>query len=94
MTQVAFGRAVTGFREQRDGIAVRIAGGTGGQDTVHAGLLVSTNGVASAVRGQLLPHARPADLRWAIYGRTAIDRYASPRIPAGMLTGFSRVLQP
>lgn len=81
--RVAFGRSVTGFHELSDGVAVDVAGGS-----VEAGLLVGADGVTSAVRGQILPGTRPAELRWAIYGRTAIDR----SIPGGVRTGFSRVL--
>lgn len=89
--QVAFGSPVTGFRELNDGVAVDVAGDLG---AVAAGLLVGADGVTSAVRGQVLPGMRPAELRWAIYGRTAIDRDIGRSVPGGVLAGFSRVLSP
>lgn len=83
---VHFGRAVTGYEIVGAG-RVRVSFAGGGFD--EGDLLVGTDGVGSAVRRQLLPHAVVDDLGVrCIYGRMALNR-AEP--PAGLRYGFNWV---
>ncbi|GIE89005.1 FAD-dependent oxidoreductase [Actinoplanes regularis] len=83
---VTFGRTVTGYRITGAG-RVRVEFADGGGD--EGDLLVGADGVGSAVRRKLIPHAAPRDLGLrCVYGRMPIDATTEPLIPADFSRGF------
>ena len=86
---VVFGRAVTGFDADRDGVRVHFADGR----EAEADVLVGADGVNSAVRRQHLPAASPADTGGrCIYGKTPLLPAAIERLPAALEGGFTAVI--
>jgi 2-polyprenyl-6-methoxyphenol hydroxylase-like FAD-dependent oxidoreductase len=83
---VRFGRTVTGYRITGSG-RVRVEFADGGSD--EGDLLIGADGVGSAVRRQLLPHAtvRDVELR-CIYGRMPIDAGTESLVPEDFHRGF------
>ncbi|MFJ4650763.1 FAD-dependent oxidoreductase [Nocardia sp. NPDC088792] len=83
---VRFGRSVAGYTITESG-RVRVEFAEGGTD--EGDILVGADGVGSAVRKQLLPHAEPRDLGLrCIYGRMPITEVTEPLIPADFDRGF------
>jgi 2-polyprenyl-6-methoxyphenol hydroxylase-like FAD-dependent oxidoreductase len=83
---VEFGRAVTGYRTTATG-GVRVDFADGGSE--HGDLLIGADGVRSAIRAQLLPHAAPRDLGLrCVYGRMDITPATEPLVPRGFDRGF------
>ncbi|GAA3341607.1 FAD-dependent monooxygenase [Amorphoplanes nipponensis] len=83
---VHFGRTVTGYRVTSAG-RVRVEFAEGGSD--EGDLLVGADGVGSAVRRQLLPHAVVRDLGLrCLYGRMPLDATTGPEVPADFDRGF------
>ena len=86
---VHFGRTVAGFEVLPSG-SVRVEFAEGGSD--EGDLLVGADGVGSAVRRQLLPHASVRDLGVrCLYGRMALTAATDPLLPADFDRGFSWV---
>jgi 2-polyprenyl-6-methoxyphenol hydroxylase-like FAD-dependent oxidoreductase len=85
---VHFDRAVTEFHDLgRRGVAVTFADG----GTAHGAVLIGADGVHSAVRRQLMPHAQAADsgVR-AVLGRTVLTERLAELVPgAGTLVKSS-----
>jgi 2-polyprenyl-6-methoxyphenol hydroxylase-like FAD-dependent oxidoreductase len=83
-----FGRDFTGYDVSNGQVCLRFADGT----TEHADVLVGADGVASRVRGQLLPAAVVPDTGVrVIYGRTLLDADTRPLLPPAVRTGFLAV---
>ena len=86
---VHFGRTLSGYRVTDSG-RVRVQFAEGGSD--EGDLLVGADGVGSAVRRRLLPHATVNDLGIrCIYGRMAITEATGALIPEAISRGFSWV---
>ena len=86
---VVFGRTLTGYRITDSG-RVRVEFAEGGFD--EGDLLVGADGVGSAVRRQLLPHATLKELGIrCLYGRMTIDETTEALIPEAISRGFSWV---
>jgi 2-polyprenyl-6-methoxyphenol hydroxylase-like FAD-dependent oxidoreductase len=84
---VHFGRSVAGYEVLPSG-RVRVDFAEGGSD--EGDLLVGADGVGSAVRRQLLPHATVRDLGVrCLYGRMALTADTDPLVPADFDRGFS-----
>jgi 2-polyprenyl-6-methoxyphenol hydroxylase-like FAD-dependent oxidoreductase len=84
-----FGRTLAGYQITDSG-RVRLQFAEGGTD--EGDLLVGADGVGSAVRRQLLPHATVKDLGVrCIYGRMTITQTANALIPDAFNRGFSWV---
>ncbi|MBF9127935.1 FAD-dependent monooxygenase [Plantactinospora sp. S1510] len=83
---VRFGRTVASYQVTGSG-RVRVEFVEGGSD--EGDLLVGADGVGSAVRGQLLPHAavRDVGLR-CVYGRMTITETTDTLIPEDFNRGF------
>ncbi|MEY9872739.1 2-polyprenyl-6-methoxyphenol hydroxylase-like FAD-dependent oxidoreductase [Streptacidiphilus sp. MAP12-33] len=87
--RIHHGRAVTGYAVDGQGVQVRFADG----DTARADLLVGADGVHSAVRRQLLPHAVVDDTGGrALYGRTPLTERTRALLPPALLHGFTAVV--
>ena len=83
---VRFGRTVAGYQITGSG-RVRVEFAEGGSD--EGDLLVGADGVGSAVRRQLLPHATARDVGLrCIYGRMTIDETTAALIPEDFNRGF------
>jgi 2-polyprenyl-6-methoxyphenol hydroxylase-like FAD-dependent oxidoreductase len=86
---VRFGRTVAGFEVLASG-RVRVDFAEGGSD--EGDLLVGADGVGSAVRRQLLPHATVRDLGVrCLYGRMSLTEATDPLVPPDFDRGFSWV---
>jgi 2-polyprenyl-6-methoxyphenol hydroxylase-like FAD-dependent oxidoreductase len=86
---VHFGRTVTGYQVLASG-RVRVDFAEGGTD--EGDLLVGADGVGSAVRRLLLPHARVRDLGVrCLYGRMELTAATDPLVPKDFDRGFSWV---
>src|SRR5918998_2160284 len=86
---VHFGRTVVGFEVLPSG-RVRVDFAECGSD--EGDLLVGADGVGSAVRRQLLPHAGVRDLGVrCLYGRMPLTPATDPLVPADFDRGFSWV---
>jgi len=86
---VHFGRTVVGYEVLASG-RVRVDFAEGGSD--EGDLLVGADGVGSAVRRQLLPHATVRDLGVrCLYGRMPLTETTDPLVPAEFDRGFSWV---
>jgi 2-polyprenyl-6-methoxyphenol hydroxylase-like FAD-dependent oxidoreductase len=86
---VRFGRSVAGYEVLASG-RVRVDLADGGSD--EGDLLVGADGVGSAVRRQLLPHATVRDLGVrCLYGRMPLTPATDPLLPADFDRGFSWV---
>jgi 2-polyprenyl-6-methoxyphenol hydroxylase-like FAD-dependent oxidoreductase len=86
---VRFGRSVAGFDVLPSG-RVRVDLAEGGSD--EGDLLVGADGVGSAVRRRLLPHATVRDLGVrCLYGRMPLTEATDPLVPAEFDRGFSWV---
>ncbi|MFI6521309.1 FAD-dependent oxidoreductase [Spirillospora sp. NPDC050679] len=84
---VRFGRTVTGFQATGAG-RVRVEFAEGGGD--EGDLLVGADGVGSAVRRRLLPHAAVRDIGLrCLYGRLTIDARTEALVPEAVSRGFS-----
>ncbi|MEV0390122.1 FAD-dependent monooxygenase [Nonomuraea sp. NPDC050643] len=84
---VHFGRTVTGYRITDAG-RVRVAFADGGHD--EGDVLVGADGVGSAVRRGLLPHATVRDLGLrCVYGRMALTESTEALVPEVLRRGFS-----
>ncbi|GAA4403851.1 FAD-dependent oxidoreductase [Tsukamurella soli] len=85
---VRFGSTVTGFEVAGDRVHVQTTTGS-----TTADLLVGADGVGSAVRRTLLPHAVVDDLGLrCIYGRMPLTRATVVLVPPVVLRGFSWVV--
>jgi 2-polyprenyl-6-methoxyphenol hydroxylase-like FAD-dependent oxidoreductase len=83
---VGFGRTVAGYQITGQG-RVRVDFVEGGSD--EGDLLIGADGVGSAVRRQLLPHATTRDIGLrCIYGRMTIDETTDTLIPEDFNRGF------
>jgi 2-polyprenyl-6-methoxyphenol hydroxylase-like FAD-dependent oxidoreductase len=83
---VRFGRTLSGYQITGSG-RVRVQFVEGGGD--EGDLLIGADGVGSAVRGQLLPHASPRDVGLrCIYGRMTINQTTDTLIPEDFNRGF------
>ncbi|MFI5776622.1 FAD-dependent oxidoreductase [Nocardia sp. NPDC051570] len=83
---VHFGRTVADYRITESG-RVRVEFAEGGTD--EGDLLVGADGVGSAVRRRLLPHAEIADLGIrCLYGRMTITEATAALIPDDFYRGF------
>jgi 2-polyprenyl-6-methoxyphenol hydroxylase-like FAD-dependent oxidoreductase len=83
---VRFGRTVAGYQIAGTG-RVRVDFLEGDSD--EGDLLIGADGVGSAIRRQLLPHATTRDIGLrCIYGRMTIDDTTDPLIPADFDRGF------
>jgi 2-polyprenyl-6-methoxyphenol hydroxylase-like FAD-dependent oxidoreductase len=86
---VHFGRTATGYEVLGSG-RVRMHFAEGGSD--EGDLLVGADGIGSAVRRQLLPHATVRDLGVrCLYGRMALGADTDPLVPTDFDRGFSWV---
>jgi 2-polyprenyl-6-methoxyphenol hydroxylase-like FAD-dependent oxidoreductase len=86
---VRFGRKLAGYRVTDSG-RVRVEFAEGGSD--EGDLLVGADGVGSAVRRQMLPHATVQDLGVrCIYGRMTLTDATDALVPEGFDRGFSWV---
>jgi 2-polyprenyl-6-methoxyphenol hydroxylase-like FAD-dependent oxidoreductase len=86
---VHFGRKLAGYRITDTG-RVRVEFAEGGSD--EGDLLVGADGVGSAVRRQLLPHATVRDLGVrCLYGRMPLTDATDPLVPDDFNRGFSWV---
>jgi 2-polyprenyl-6-methoxyphenol hydroxylase-like FAD-dependent oxidoreductase len=86
---VHFGRTLAGYRITGSG-RVRVEFAEGGSD--EGDLLVGADGVGSAVRRQLLPHATVKDLGVrCIYGRMTLTETTDALVPEDFNRGFSWV---
>lgn len=86
---VHFGRTVAGYRVTGSG-RVRVEFAEGGTD--EGDLLVGADGVGSAVRRQLLPHATVKDLGFpCVYGRLTLTAATEALVPGAISRGFSWV---
>jgi 2-polyprenyl-6-methoxyphenol hydroxylase-like FAD-dependent oxidoreductase len=86
---VHFGRTVSGYEVLGSG-RVRVGFAEGGSD--EGDLVVGADGVGSAVRRQLLPHATLRDLGVrCLYGRMELTAATDPLVPKDFDRGFSWV---
>jgi 2-polyprenyl-6-methoxyphenol hydroxylase-like FAD-dependent oxidoreductase len=86
---IHFGRTVSGYEVLESG-RVRVRFAEGGSD--EGDLVVGADGVGSAVRRQLLPHATVRDLGVrCLYGRMPLTPATDPLVPAAFDRGFSWV---
>jgi 2-polyprenyl-6-methoxyphenol hydroxylase-like FAD-dependent oxidoreductase len=87
--RVHFGRTLTGYRITGSG-RVRVEFAEGGSD--EGDLLVGADGIGSAVRRHLLPHATVDDLGVrCIYGRMSLTEATDALLPKDFDRGFSWV---
>jgi 2-polyprenyl-6-methoxyphenol hydroxylase-like FAD-dependent oxidoreductase len=86
---VQFGRTLGGYRVTESG-RVRVEFAEGGTD--EGDLLVGADGVGSAVRRRLLPHASVKDLGIrCVYGRMALTEATEAFLPEVIRRGFNWV---
>ncbi|WP_283136340.1 FAD-dependent oxidoreductase [Rhizohabitans arisaemae] len=85
---VLFGKRLVGYRHEEGGVRARFADGT----SYLGDLLVGADGIGSAVRRQLLPHAELADvgIRW-IGGKSPISKEITSALPEGLSRAFAAV---
>ncbi|MEU1732393.1 NAD(P)/FAD-dependent oxidoreductase [Streptosporangium sp. NPDC020145] len=88
---VRFGKTFTGYRTTEDG-GIRAVFADGSQ--ADGDLLVGADGVASAVRGQLVPDAEIEDLGRMIYGRTPLTERTLDWLPGVFTDGFNITSDP
>ncbi|MFG1866558.1 FAD-dependent oxidoreductase [Micromonospora arborensis] len=87
--RVHYGHELAGYEQDPDGVTLRFADGT----TTRADVLVGADGVGSAVRRVLLPHARQVDTGTRIiYGKTPLDDATRRLIPSAMYDGFTAIV--
>jgi 2-polyprenyl-6-methoxyphenol hydroxylase-like FAD-dependent oxidoreductase len=87
--RVHYGREVAGFEQDAHGVTLRFADGS----TESADVLVGADGVGSAVRRTLLPHAPIVDTgSRVIYGKTPLDDAARRLVPPAMYDGFTAIV--
>ncbi|MEU8088685.1 FAD-dependent monooxygenase [Micromonospora sp. NPDC049101] len=80
---------LTGYDQDPDGVTLRFADGS----TTRADVLVGADGVGSAVRRVLLPHARQVDTGTRIiYGKTPLDDAARQLVPSALYDGFTAIV--
>jgi 2-polyprenyl-6-methoxyphenol hydroxylase-like FAD-dependent oxidoreductase len=86
---IRYGHEVIGFDERDDGVLLRFADGS----TAEADVLVGADGVNSAVRRRLLPHADVVDSGTrCIYGRTPLTSEALRLVPPSLFDGFTAIV--
>jgi len=86
--RIHFGRELTGYEQDIDGVTLRFADGS----TELADVLVGADGVGSAVRHTLLPDAPIVDTgSRVIYGKTPLDEAARRLVPPAMYDGFTPI---
>jgi 2-polyprenyl-6-methoxyphenol hydroxylase-like FAD-dependent oxidoreductase len=86
---IVFGREVTGYHADDEGVRVRFADG----GETSADVVVGADGVNSAVRRQYLPAAEPSDNgRRCVYGKTPLGPDAADLLPAALDAGFTAVI--
>jgi 2-polyprenyl-6-methoxyphenol hydroxylase-like FAD-dependent oxidoreductase len=86
---IEFGRACTGFEQDRDRVTVQFSDGS----SADADVLVGADGIGSPVRRRYLPHALVHDTGIVcLYGRTPLTAQTRPLLPAPVLDGFTAVL--
>jgi 2-polyprenyl-6-methoxyphenol hydroxylase-like FAD-dependent oxidoreductase len=86
---LVFGRQCTGFAQSPEGVRLDFADGT----HAEADALVGTDGVGSAVRRQLLPHATVVDTgARCLYGKTLLDAESLALVPPMVFDGFTAVV--
>ncbi|MGC5288414.1 FAD-dependent oxidoreductase [Micromonospora sp. DT231] len=87
--RIHYGHEVADYEQDPDGVTLRFVDGS----TTRADVLVGADGVSSAVRRVLLPHAQPVDTGTRIiYGRTLLDDAARRLVPPAMSDGFTAIL--
>lgn len=86
---IVFGREVTGYDVNGQGVRVHFADGR----EAGADVLVGADGVSSVVRRQYLPAAEPADTGGrCVYGKTPLRPAALELLPAALDAGFTAVI--
>jgi 2-polyprenyl-6-methoxyphenol hydroxylase-like FAD-dependent oxidoreductase len=87
--RIRYGRELTGYEQDADGIRLRFADGS----SERAEVLVGADGVSSAVRRTMLPEALVVDTGTrVIYGKTFLDDAARRLVPAAMYDGFTAIV--
>jgi 2-polyprenyl-6-methoxyphenol hydroxylase-like FAD-dependent oxidoreductase len=86
--RVHYGHELAGYEQGSDGVILHFADGS----TTRADVLIGADGVGSAVRRLLLPHAQQVDtgIR-VIYGKTPLDEAARQLVPPAMYDGFTAI---
>jgi 2-polyprenyl-6-methoxyphenol hydroxylase-like FAD-dependent oxidoreductase len=85
---IEFGRACTGFEQDRDRVTVQFSDGS----SAAADVLVGADGIGSPVRRRYLPHALVHDTGIVcLYGRTPLTAQTRPLLPAPVRDGFTAV---
>ncbi|MGW7682845.1 FAD-dependent oxidoreductase [Kribbella sp. NPDC054772] len=80
-----FGKQFTSYVETRDGVEIGFADGS----SAVADVLVGADGVASRVRGQLVPDSDVVDIGVrCIYGKVPLTSAVSELAPSAFLRGF------